>query len=151
MLPGQKTVQNWHSSTSATKPSLVLSNTRLSEALNQSILMSLFFRKLAKFKLFQKQDLQGAYEEVPSSSNLLFKDEKEGYDVGDVRPEKRPSSVSRLPFHVSLLLFAFSLLVLIAARYIRPSDSQCARQLSVWCKSSQRVSEAVFNVVSSWP
>ena len=97
--------------------------------------MSFLFQKQAMFKLFQKQPPQGAYEEVPASNNLLSKDEKGEYDVEDARLEKKSLSVLGLFFPTSLLLFALSILVLIAAKSTRPSDNQCARQLSVWCKS----------------
>jgi hypothetical protein len=96
------------------------------------------------FKSFQKQFPHGAYEEVPTSTNLLSKDEKEEYDVENARLGERSLSLTRLFFPTSLLLSALSILVLIAARSIRPSDNQCARQLSVWCKSLLRVSEVAF-------
>ncbi|KAI9776101.1 MAG: hypothetical protein M1839_000614 [Geoglossum umbratile] len=84
------------------------------------------------FKLFRKQPPKGAYEEVSASNDLLSKDEKEEYGVEDARLGKRSLSMTRWSLPASLLLFALSILLLIAARSIRPSDNQCARQLSVW-------------------
>lgn len=112
--------------------------------LTEAYFISSLFQKQAMFKLFRKQPLQGVYEEVSASSDLLSKGEKEEYDVEEARIGERLLSVTRLLFPASLFLLAFSILVLIAAWSIRPSDNQCARQLSVWCKSSQRASEVAF-------
>jgi hypothetical protein len=87
------------------------------------------------FNFFQKIVVRGVYEEVPASSNLLPKHEEDVCIPEDVDPGEKFLSASRLLFYGSLVLFALSFATFAASKSFTPSDNECARQLSVWCRS----------------